>query len=274
MIKKTTLVLAILLPLGIGVTSPAAQTIAACGPVTAPGTYTVTTDITAPADTNCITIAASGVAIDLGGHTISGSGFSSGIIDDGQSRANIIIANGTITGFNQNINMGVDYLSISNITVVNAGFSGISNAGSYAVVTDTQANNNGLYGMYFYGNNNLVYSTTANYNGQYGIAFLQQSATNTVSEGIANGNGISGIYFTNGNSTVTNSRANGNTTGDGIFVGGSNNLLTANTANGNGAHGISVVCPSNLYDNTAQNNPGGNLVTPGIGCVLLNNAAP
>ena len=273
MIKTMTLALAILLPLSIGVTSSAAQ-IAACGPVAAPGTYTVTTDITAPADTNCLTISASGVAIDLGGHTISGSGFSSGIIDDGQSRANIIIANGTITGFNQNINMSVDYLSISNITVQNAGFSGISNAGSNTVVTDTQANHNGLYGMYFYGNNNLVYSTTANYNGQYGIAFEQQSATNTVSESIANGNGNYGIYFANGNSTVTNSNANENTTDDGIFVGGSNNQLTGNTTNGNGSNGISVVCPSNLYGNTAHDNPGGNIVTPGTGCVLLDNHAP
>src|SRR5262245_47376527 len=85
MTKKTTLALAILLPLGIGVTSPAAQTIAACGPVTAPGNYTVTTNITAPADTNCITISASGVAIDLQGHIISGSGSSSGIIGSGQN---------------------------------------------------------------------------------------------------------------------------------------------------------------------------------------------
>ena len=273
MIKKTTLALAILLPLGIGVTSAAAQTISACGPVTAPGTYTLTTDITAPPDTNCITIAASGVAIDLQGHTISGSGFSSGIF--GRGGQNIIIANGTITGFNQNINLEADYLSISNITVVNAGFSGITNnAGNNTVVTDTQANNNGLFGMYFYGNNNTVYRTTANYNGQYGIAFLQQSATNTVNDGTALGNGLHGMFFANGNSTVNDSRANGNNSGDGIFIGGSNNILTGNTANGNGSNGISVVCPSNLYNNTAHDNPSGNIVTPGIGCVLLDNAAP
>ena len=76
--------------------------ISACGPVSAPGTYTVTKDITAPPSTNCITITGSGVAIDLQGHTISGSGFSSGVIG---GPSHIIVANGTITGFNQNINL-------------------------------------------------------------------------------------------------------------------------------------------------------------------------
>jgi hypothetical protein len=265
MIKNTTLALAILLPLSIGATSLAAQTLSACGPVTAPGNYTVTTNITAPPNTNCITISASGVAIDLQGHIISGSGFSSGIIGNGE---NISIANGTITGFNQNINMEADYLSISNINALNAGFSGINNAGSNSTVTDTQANHNGTYGMYFYGNNNTIYSTTANYNGQDGIAFLQQSATNTVNNGTANGNGSNGMYFANGNSTVIDSRATGNSSGDGIFMGGSNNVLTSNVANSNGSHGISVVCPSNLYNNTAQNNPSGNIVTSGTGCVV------
>ena len=277
MIKKTTLALAILLPLGIGATSLAAQTISDCGPVTAPGTYTVTTDITAPPDTNCLTISASEVAIDLQGHTISGSGFSSGIIAGfGSGTAplqNIIIANGTITGFNQNINLIVDYVLISNITVVEGGFSGISNSGSVNVVTDTQANNNGLFGMYFYGNNNTISGSTANNNGHYGIAFLQESATNTVINGTANDNGLGGMFFTNGNSTVIDSIANGNTS-DGIFIGGSNNVLKGNTTNGNTSQGISVVCPSNLYGNTAQDNPGGNIVTPGTGCVLLNNDAP
>ena len=277
MIKKTTLALAILLPLGIGATSLAAQTISDCGPVTAPGTYTVTTDITAPPDTNCITISASEVAIDLQGHTISGSGFSSGIIAGfGAGTAplqNIIIANGTITGFNQNINLIVDYVLISNITVVEGGFSGISNSGSVNVVTDTQANNNGLFGMYFYGNNNTISGSTANNNGHYGIAFLQESATNTVINGTANDNGLGGMFFTNGNSTVIDSIANGNTS-DGFFIGGSNNVLKGNTTNGNTSQGISVVCPSNLYGNTAQDNPGGNIVTPGTGCVLLNNDAP
>jgi hypothetical protein len=97
MITKTTRALAVLLPLGIAATSSAAHadgTISACGPVSAPGTYTVTQNIIAPPNTNCITITASGVAIDLQGHTISGSGFSSGIIG---GPPNIIVANGTIT---------------------------------------------------------------------------------------------------------------------------------------------------------------------------------
>jgi parallel beta-helix repeat protein len=269
--KNTTLALAILLALGIWATSPAAQTISDCGEVTDPGTYTVTTDITAPADTNCITISASGVAIDLQGHTIRGSGFSSGIF--GRGGQHIIIANGTITGFNQNINLEADFLSISNIIVTNAGFSGITNnSGNFTVVTDVQANNTGVHGIYFYGNNNTVIDSTASDNGHYGIAFLQESNTNTVIDSTANGNGLGGMFFANGNSTVIGSTANENTS-DGIFIGGSNNVLTDNTTNGNTSQGISVVCPSNLYGNAAQGNPGGNIVTAGTGCVLLDNDA-
>jgi parallel beta-helix repeat protein len=269
MMKHTTLALAILLALGLWATSPAAQTISDCGEVTDPGTYTVTTNITAEPDTNCITISASEVAIDLQGHTISGSGFSSGIF--GRGGQNIIIANGTITGFNQNINLEADFVTISNITAVNAGFSGITNnSGNNTVVTDTQANNNGLFGIYFYGNNNTVSGSTADNNGHYGIAFLQQSATNTVINSTAHDNGLGGMFFANGNSTVIDSTANANTS-DGIFIGGSNNVLTGNTTTGNTSQGISVVCPSNLNGNTAQDNPGGNIVTLGTGCVLLNN---
>jgi hypothetical protein len=113
MITKTTLAPAVLLALGVAATSSAARadgTISACGTVSAPGTYTVTKNITAPPNTNCITITVSGVAIDLHGHTISGSGFSSGIIG---GPSNIIVANRTITGFNQNIN----FAGASDVTI-------------------------------------------------------------------------------------------------------------------------------------------------------------
>ena len=276
MIKKTTLALAILLPLAIGATSLAAQTISDCGPVTAPGTYTVTTDITAPPDTNCITISASEVASTCRAIPSAEAGFlpgSSPVFDGTAPLQNIIIANGTITRFNQNINLIADYVLISNITVVEGDSLGSATRGSVNVVTDTPANNNGLFGMYFYGNNNTISGSTANNNGHYGIAFLQESATNTVINGTANDNGLGGMFFTNGNSTVIDSIANGNAS-DGIFIGRSNNVLKGNTTNGNTSQGISVVCPSNLYGNTAQDNPGATLLTPGTGYVLLNNDAP
>jgi hypothetical protein len=38
--------------------------------------------------------------------------------------------------------------------------------------------------------------------------------------------------------------------------------------------GLVVGCPSNVTDNTAVNNPGGNLVLNGTGCNNTNNVAP
>jgi hypothetical protein len=48
--------------------------------------------------------------------------------------------------------------------------------------------------------------------------------------------------------------------------------VAGNTANTNGDAGISVVCPSNLYGNTAIANSGGNIVTSGTpACTRLGN---
>jgi parallel beta-helix repeat protein len=290
MIKGTALALAVVLPVGIGAISPAADaagTISACPTtISSGGKWTVTTNLTAAAGVNCITVAADRVVIDLQGYTITGSGFSSGVITDG-SRNNIIVANGTIIGFNQAINLcpaNCTYITVSHVTVMNTGFSGIDISGDYGVVSDTQANSNGTYGIYFYGNNNTVYNTVANNNGQYGIAFLQSSTNNTVSNSPAYGNGVDGMIFAGSNNTVINSQAVGNgqhgmnfeaanntitdsqannNKADGILIGGSENLLTGNVANSNGSVGISIVCPSNLYGNIANGNPGGNIVTSG-----------
>lgn len=176
---KNAFALAALLLLGIGAISPtahAAGTISACPTtITSAGKWTVTTNITAAAGVNCITVAADRVEIDLQGYIITGSGYSSGVITDGP-RNNITVANGTIIGFNQSINLcpaACNYVTVSHVTVMNTGAYGINISGDYGVVTDSQVNSNGTYGMYFYGNHNTVYNTVANNNGQYGIAFLQ-----------------------------------------------------------------------------------------------------
>jgi hypothetical protein len=206
------LAFAALLLLAIEATSSAAHadgTISACGPVTVPGTYTVTKDITAPpytTNTNCITIMASGVAIDLKGHTIHGSGASifpyNGIIAVAGSTniTNIIVANGTIKGFSTNLNFGFvsGGVTISNVKAVNGGL-GIDVGGDYAVVTDSEASNNvGVAGISFSrGNNNTVLRTIANNNGGDGIIFhgdFLSGNNNTVVDSQANGNASGGCY--------------------------------------------------------------------------------
>lgn len=98
--------LSILPLLGIGPFSPPAYAqggmISACpATVNAPGVWKVTGNLTATAQ--CITIAASGAAIDLGGYTITGlnkGGSTWGVGEEGAGRfSSIIIANGTIKNF-------------------------------------------------------------------------------------------------------------------------------------------------------------------------------
>jgi hypothetical protein len=322
MIMKTPFALAAMLFLGIGATSPAAYadgTISACPtviPASATGTWTVTKNLTAAPNTNCITYYASSIVIDLQGHTITGSPSTrsggSGITDlDVQScgdpfvgacQQNVIIANGTITGFDTNIFLLLTkYVTISNVKVLNARQTGIFIEQDNVVVTATKANNNPGFGMEFIGSNITVSDSEANANGFTGIIFTGgregAASNNSVSNTQANGNRGFGMSIESANSTVYNSQANANGAGvDLIGVGSTITnsqandnigvdvsgiigvgisarvpgiLLTGNTANSNQGAGISVVCPSNLYGNSAKGNTGGNIVTSSTGCVFL-----
>src|SRR5438270_13858322 len=100
-----------------------------------PGNYTVTTNLTTASSTPCITITASDVAIDLQGHMIAGTGSASstglGITDGGSScppscQQNVIIANGTVTGFEYGILLGsTEYVTIAEINLMQNGLYGL-----------------------------------------------------------------------------------------------------------------------------------------------------
>jgi Periplasmic copper-binding protein (NosD) len=333
MIAKTALAFAAPILLGIGAASPAAYasggTISACPtviPSTATGTWTVTKNLTARG--NCITIEASGVAIDLHGYTITGPGIGTGdgITDGGSCKPkcqqNIIIANGTVQGFQYGIYLtSTASATLSHLNVTQNAGAGIWLVQDYPVVSDSGAGKNGHYGMYFGGSGNTVNNSSANSNGDYGMYFKgsgntvndsgasangygmwfvggnnsvnNSSAGSNEYEGMtftdggnavnnsaagsndASGNGYYGMYFASGGNTITDSLAVFNAKADGIFINGSSNFLTGALANNNGGIGISVVCPSNLYGNTASKNTGGNIVTSGGGCARLgDNPAP
>jgi hypothetical protein len=95
---------------------------------------------------------------------------------------------------------------------------------------------------------------------------------NTVSEVTLSRGGVAvGISATG---TVTGNYVTDNNTGMSI---GQGSTVIGNTATNNsvfGGVGIAVDCPSNVTDNTAVNNAGGNLVLNGNGCNNTNNVAP
>src|SRR5262245_19228596 len=69
-----------------------------CGdPVIYSGVYRLTQDIECATDENFMTVEAENVTIDLGGHTVKGSGNGRGV--EAFHRLGLKIRNGTITGF-------------------------------------------------------------------------------------------------------------------------------------------------------------------------------
>jgi hypothetical protein len=80
-------------------------------------------------------------------------------------------------------------------------------------------------------------------------------------------------FYTNGiiaTGVVTGNLAVRDTAG---LIANAGSTVIGNTAISNAREGISVVCPSNVTDNTAINS-GGNLSFLGDGCSNTNNVAP
>ncbi len=75
--------------------------------INSPGSYRLSGDLTAPAGSAGIVIAADGVTIDMNGFTLSGQAGSVGIHDLTQARSRIAIRNGSVTGFNSSIRLDV-----------------------------------------------------------------------------------------------------------------------------------------------------------------------
>jgi hypothetical protein len=83
------------------------------------------------------------------------------------------------------------------------------------------------------------------------------------------GTGIAATGIVTGN-YVTNSKITGIEIGQGSTVIGN----TVTNTNRNPGVGLLVSCPSNVTNNTAVDNAGGNLVLDGTGCNNTNNVAP
>jgi hypothetical protein len=286
MIRRTTLYLAALLLLGIGTISPAANatppTPISCTTgtytITAPGNYIVTANLTTTGI--CILIEASDVAIDLQGHSITGTptGFGISAYDSSFTpypEKNISITNGTIKGFYIGIALGADtYVTISNINAMQNLYAGIG-LDSNSKVHNSQANNNGSYGIACGGDYNTVNNSPANNNGLDGISFGAvpgEGNYNTVSHSPANNNGMYGIGFNGGHNTVINSPANNNMYGIGLGEG--NNTIINSQANGNTAYGIGIAAGgNNIFNSQANGNTAYGIAIDGDNNLLTSDTA-
>jgi parallel beta-helix repeat protein len=119
---------------------------------------------------NCIVLATDNVTLDLDGQTISGDGTGFGIGDDGETRQNIVIRNGTI----RNFETGISLLSSSHITVERMHVlrntdNGIV-TGLQSIIRDNIVTDNGDSGIVAFGAGSLISGNIANDNNGWGIS--------------------------------------------------------------------------------------------------------
>jgi hypothetical protein len=253
-----------------GVMGPVAHAanISSCQTIGTNGTYTVTQDLKITTITtnspNCLIIGHSNVAIDLGGHTITGLGDGRGVgITDtsevgGPMQSTIIIANGKIRGFEAGILLGTD-ITISQLDVsLNTG-NGI--AIFNGAVTNTRSDQNGGTGIGIT-DTGAVSDSEASNNGGEGIGVGENSYINNTS---TNNNYGDGMYFGGNSGSVSNSESNGNG-GYGMYVYGSFIAILDSQANNN-ANGMYFYSggPHFFVENSeANNNKGTGINFPGI----------
>lgn len=199
---------------------------------------------------DCLIIESSNLTIDMNGFSIQGPGGGTGILATTPVEG-IKIRNGFVRNFSIGISLG----------------------GTGNVVENMHVTNNTDTGMIL-GASNVVDHVVAQANNQNGI-IMTTAATVKNSTLRANGSNPSSVGLSVGpGSTVT-----GNTIwasiGTGLFASLGSTVIGNTVFDTNPGVGISVICPSNVQDNTATGNTIQNLtLNDGIGCNAVDNVAP
>lgn len=200
-----------------------------CTTLASHGAYVLTRDVTTATSGACLDIEAPNVVLDLGGHTVTGTGRQGVGVFIAPAAANARVVDGTLTGF----------------------FIGVADDGSGAVLQRLTAGGNldGIVvgdvavspsvcdGCAASPVSGVVLSDDrAAGNGNTGIV-LRDAATTTVASSVASGNGLDGILL---DPRSSRDRLVGNTAADnggaGIALGGgaTRNQVVGNRATGNG----------------------------------------
>jgi putative surface-exposed virulence protein len=212
-------------------------------PITTCG-QTVTTNAVLTQDLTCagqigIYVGASGITIDLQGHTLSGDQINDGIRVNGWDR--VTIKNGVVRNFAPGVSAfnSADNLTISNLVLSGNTSHGASIEGDSASIKSTTASGNGQSGIYVNGDNSAsITSVNAVGNGAYGVRVHADEDT-IVKSSSAAGNALNGFYLEGDSTSVSSSTASGNA-GHGLVVVGISASVKSTKASGNGGHGIYV----------------------------------
>jgi hypothetical protein len=226
--------------------------ISTCSPITQPGDYQVTADLSA-GGADCIDIAASNVSLKLNGHIISGAraGVGISLLSPGRLDHVSIEGPGLIRNFNSGISLtNTDYSQVNRVTASGNIFIGIAAQNSTFLT--------------------LGYNVTTQ-NGAWGIQVIN-STNSTVAFNEMNGNGgapdnnVGGFWLiSGGNNQVNNNQASGNGQSSGIFNSGllissNGNRIYNNSTDGNFGAGIEVLTSAannQIFSNLSSAGNGG-----------------
>jgi hypothetical protein len=197
---------------------------------------------------DCLTITSNNLTLDLDGFAVVGAGTGRGIIASASVQG-VTVRNGTVRGFAIGVSLG----------------------GSGNLVEDVRVENNTDTGM-FLGASSIADHVVVQGNWQYG-AILSTANTFKNSSVRANGNTPASVGLSAGpGSTIAGNTIWANT-GTGLF-GSTGGTVIGNTVTETVGIGMSIICPSNLQQNTSLWSSNSNLVVAGNGCLASNNVTP
>ena len=229
------------------------------------GSYRLSSNLSA--EGTAIEIAANHITLNLNGFRLKGDGTGQGVTDNGASLSGIAVSNGTITNFDDGINLrSSENNMVSKVRTINNFGHGMK-IGVNSTVSGNASIGNGKNGFDILGDS-IVTDNVAKGNGFNGI--FSDGEGNTVTGNTASSNHGRGISLASG-TVIGNTASNNND--DGISASGA--TLVNNTANLNKGNGFIIGCPSNLIGNTAVGNSSKNLeLLDSVECNRDNNIAP
>ena len=224
----------------------------------------ITTDTTLDSDIGpCVgdglIVAADDITLDLGGHTVSGTGTGAGVRV--ARHTGVEVTNGTIDGFNTGLVLDeADGNHILSLTLLDNVRQGITAAGSDANLIEKNSilDNDGDAIRLGLSDGNVVRKNVAVGN-VFGIGVADGSDSNLVEKNSVSATDVFGIavFSTSNDNRVEKNDVRGTVLGGGIIVAAdsSGTQITKNMANGNADDGIDVDNPATtVTQNTANDN--------------------
>jgi len=208
----------------------------------------VTKDVRLDSDLrNCpgvgLVIAADGVTVDLGGHTIDGTGRGTGIVNGyaADGRRDLVVKNGAVRGFRVGVRSGGRGTQLRRLTVAKNATGGVILRGSMCVVERSTITDNGYgHGIFVLAARNCrIDANRVTRHLGAGIE-TSRSSGNTIEDNRVYSNRREGIMLVGtDSSTVERNSVSDNQVGISLFDRSSGNVVRRNSAAANGT-GIAI----------------------------------